>query len=128
MIAGENHIDVSRPCIYVVAATFFGFGDFRTLLTPSKLSLHERPIRYVFRESSPEIADFMKKHKMRHVSQVEQHYVRRTLNNVRNLGAKYMIWQDPIDNGVEVLKNSVLWNFQISNTENKFTNELMRFK
>lgn len=44
----------------------------------------------------------MKQHNFKEVSQVEQHYVRTTLHNVRKLGAKYMIWQDPIDNGVEV--------------------------
>lgn len=44
----------------------------------------------------------MKKNQMKAVSEVEQYYVKKTLGNVRELGAKYMIWQDPIDNGVKV--------------------------
>ncbi|XP_022693949.1 beta-hexosaminidase subunit beta-like [Varroa jacobsoni] len=59
-------------------------------------------------ESSPEIAEFMKQHNFKEVSQVEQHYVRTTLHNVRKLGAKYMIWQDPIDNGVEAASDTLI--------------------
>ena len=44
----------------------------------------------------------MTKNNLKNVAEVEQYYVRRTLENVKNLGAKYMIWQDPIDNGVKV--------------------------
>lgn len=44
----------------------------------------------------------MKANNMTRVSQVEQYYVKKTLDNVKKLGAKYMIWQDPIDNGVKV--------------------------
>lgn len=44
----------------------------------------------------------MKQNGMKKVSQVEQYYVKQTLENVKKLGAKYMIWQDPIDNGVKV--------------------------
>ncbi|XP_028968300.1 beta-hexosaminidase subunit beta [Galendromus occidentalis] len=58
--------------------------------------------------SSPEIKDFMRKRNMSSVSQVEQHYVKRTLDNVKKLGAKYMIWQDPIDNGVEAAPDTVV--------------------
>ena len=50
----------------------------------------------------------MNANKMENVSQVEQYYVRRTLENVRNLGAKYMIWQDPIDNGVKAAPDTLV--------------------
>ncbi|XP_003747056.1 beta-hexosaminidase subunit alpha [Galendromus occidentalis] len=59
-------------------------------------------------ESSPEIAEFMAKNEMKKVAEVEQHYVRRTLDSVKNLGAKYMIWQDPIDNGVKAAPDTLV--------------------
>ncbi|KAH7955942.1 hypothetical protein HPB52_005260 [Rhipicephalus sanguineus] len=62
-------------------------------------------------ESSPEIAEFMKKHGFRTMSHLEQYYVQRTLANVQELGAKYMIWQDPIDNNVNAADDTlvVIW-------------------
>lgn len=59
-------------------------------------------------ESSPEIADFMRKHGFTDVNQVEQYYVNRTLRNVQALGSKYMIWQDPIDNGVKAENDTLV--------------------
>ncbi|KAL1440446.1 hypothetical protein MTO96_009483 [Rhipicephalus appendiculatus] len=42
---------------------------------------------------------------------LEQYYVQRTLANVQELGAKYMIWQDPIDNNVDAADDTlvVIW-------------------
>jgi len=59
-------------------------------------------------KSSPEIANFMKKQNMDNIVQVEEYYVKNTLDNVRNLGAKYMIWQDPIDNGVKAANDTIV--------------------
>ena len=53
-------------------------------------------------QSNPAIQDFMKENGLVNISQVEQYYVRRTLDNVKKLGYKYMVWQDPVDNGVKV--------------------------
>lgn len=44
----------------------------------------------------------MRENNMTSVAEIEQLYVQKTLENVKALGAKYMIWQDPLDNGVEV--------------------------
>ncbi|KAL1440442.1 hypothetical protein MTO96_009481 [Rhipicephalus appendiculatus] len=59
-------------------------------------------------ESSPEIAEFMREQGFDAVNQVEQYYVKRTLANVHNLGAKYMIWQDPIDNDVNAADDTLV--------------------
>ncbi|KAH7955944.1 hypothetical protein HPB52_005262 [Rhipicephalus sanguineus] len=59
-------------------------------------------------ESSPEIAEFMREQGFDAVNQVEQYYVKRTLANVQNLGAKYMIWQDPIDNDVNAANDTLV--------------------
>lgn len=44
----------------------------------------------------------MEEHNYTDYNQVEQHYVKRTLKNVKDTGYKYIIWQDPIDNDVQV--------------------------
>lgn len=59
-------------------------------------------------ESSPEIAEFMQEQGFDAINQVEQYYVKRTLANVQNLGAKYMIWQDPIDNDVNAANDTLV--------------------
>ncbi|XP_077509610.1 beta-hexosaminidase subunit beta-like [Amblyomma americanum] len=59
-------------------------------------------------ESSPEIAEFMQQQGFDAVNQVEQYYVKRTLANVQELGAKYMIWQDPIDNDVNAANDTLV--------------------
>lgn len=53
-------------------------------------------------QSNPDILQYMQDMGFVNVSQVEQYYVRRTLENVKDLGYKYMTWQDPVDNGVKV--------------------------
>ncbi|OQR74869.1 beta-hexosaminidase subunit beta-like [Tropilaelaps mercedesae] len=58
--------------------------------------------------SSPEIQQFMIHHNMSLISEVEEYYVRKTLNNAKSLGAKYMIWQDPLDNGVKPETDTVI--------------------
>ena len=55
-------------------------------------------------QSNPEIENFMKNNNMTETSQLEQYYVIRTVENVKDIGYKYMTWQDPIDNGVQVRK------------------------
>ncbi len=53
-------------------------------------------------ESNPDIKQFMTDHNMTKTEELEQYYVKRTIENVKKIGYKYMTWQDPIDNGVEV--------------------------
>lgn len=52
----------------------------------------------------------MKAHNMTSASRLEQFYVKRTLDNVKAFGAKYMIWQDPLDNNVRVGKSPISLN------------------
>ena len=39
---------------------------------------------------------------MKEYHEVEEYYSKRTLQNVKDVGYKYVIWQDPVDNGVTV--------------------------
>ena len=53
-------------------------------------------------ESSPEIENFMKQHQMQHINEVENYYIRKTIQNVKDIGYKYILYQDPADNNVTV--------------------------
>ncbi|XP_013787254.1 beta-hexosaminidase subunit beta-like [Limulus polyphemus] len=59
-------------------------------------------------KSNPDIKDFMERNGMTKISEVEQYYVDRTLANVKSMGYKYMIWQDPIDNGVKAAEDTIV--------------------
>ncbi|XP_054715055.1 beta-hexosaminidase subunit beta-like [Uloborus diversus] len=65
-------------------------------------------VYYACWKSSPEIKEFMKKHNYTSINQVEQHYVKKTLKNVKDTGYKYIIWQDPIDNDVQAEPDSIV--------------------
>ncbi|XP_050026917.2 beta-hexosaminidase subunit beta-like [Dermacentor andersoni] len=65
-------------------------------------------VHYYCWESSPEIEVFMERHNMSVTRDVEQYYVERTLDSVGRTGAKIMVWQDPIDNGVKASRNDVV--------------------
>ena len=53
-------------------------------------------------ESNPEVREFMALHSMRSTTELEQYYAQRTIANAKQIGYKYMIWQDPLDKGVQV--------------------------
>lgn len=53
-------------------------------------------------ESSPEIAAFMRENNYTEISQVQQHFTERHIEMIKSLGASPIIWQDPLDFGVDV--------------------------
>ncbi|XP_064478689.1 beta-hexosaminidase subunit beta-like isoform X3 [Ornithodoros turicata] len=59
-------------------------------------------------KSSPEIKEFMEQHCMSDVNEVEQYYIRRTFEKLEGSGSKLMIWQDPIDNDVQVPEGTLV--------------------
>ncbi|PRD24248.1 UNVERIFIED_CONTAM: Hexb [Trichonephila clavipes] len=65
-------------------------------------------VYYACWKSSPEIKEFMQKNNYTDYNQVEQHYVKKTLQNVKDIGYKYIIWQDPIDNDVVASPDSIV--------------------
>ncbi|GBM99051.1 Beta-hexosaminidase subunit beta [Araneus ventricosus] len=80
---------------------------FRTLVEEVKSVFYDEYIHlgmdevyYACWKSSPEIREFMQQNNYTEYNEVEQHYVKKTLENVKDVGYKYMIWQDPIDNDV----------------------------
>jgi len=58
--------------------------------------------------SNPDIKKFMKDNNMTEMSELESHYVKRLIELVSGIGYKYIAWQDPVDNGVEMNANTIV--------------------
>ena len=78
------------------------FEEVRYLFVDEYIHLGMDEVYYDCWKSNPKILQFMKEHKMTNMNQIEQFYAEKTVENVKNLGYKYLIWQDPVDNGVKV--------------------------
>ncbi|XP_064467782.1 beta-hexosaminidase subunit beta-like [Ornithodoros turicata] len=65
-------------------------------------------VNYACWRQNPDIQYFMKEQGLSSLSEVEGYYVHRLLQDLRSFGSKYMIWQDPIDNGVEVPRDTIV--------------------
>lgn len=78
------------------------FAEFKATFPDEYLHLGMDEVFYSCWRSSPEVARFMVTHNMSTYSELEEFYVRRTLAEVKSLGYKYILWQDPVDNGVTV--------------------------
>ncbi|XP_074595838.1 beta-hexosaminidase subunit beta-like isoform X2 [Brevipalpus obovatus] len=59
-------------------------------------------------ESNPEIREFMNLQNLRTMTELEQYYARRTIATAKQIGYKYMIWQDPLDKGVQVSNDTIV--------------------
>ncbi|XP_054164507.1 beta-hexosaminidase subunit beta-like [Oppia nitens] len=84
------------------------FQEFRNLFKDDFVHLGMDEVFYGCWESNPDISKFMKDNNMTKVSEVEDYYVKRTLENVKDLGYKTMLWQDPVDNGVKLANGSIV--------------------
>lgn len=78
------------------------FKELKEVFPDEYIHLGMDEVYYACWKSNPEILSFMQANGWTQMNQVEQYYVRRTLENVKNINYKYMIWQDPVDNGVRV--------------------------
>ena len=55
-----------------------------------------------FRASSPNISAWMEEMGFTDYNQVEQYYIERVMDIVGSKGVYYVIWEDPINKGVQV--------------------------
>ena len=78
------------------------YQEVKTLFPDDYIHLGMDEVYYACWKSNPNIASFMFQNRLRNVNEVEQHYVEKTIANVKDLGSKYVVWQDPVDNGVKV--------------------------
>ncbi|CAG2113292.1 unnamed protein product [Medioppia subpectinata] len=73
------------------------FAEVKSVFADEFIHLGMDEVYYECWESNPEIKKFMHDLNMTTTAQLEQYYVKRTVENVRNIGYKYMTWQDPVD-------------------------------
>ncbi|KAK2170988.1 hypothetical protein NP493_1119g00004 [Ridgeia piscesae] len=73
-------------------------------------------------KSNFEIADWMSRHNISDYSRLEEYYIRRLTDIVTSHGAKYVIWQDPVDKNVSISKDSlvVVWKDSFNGPPGKF--------
>jgi len=84
------------------------FNEFKRLFKDDYIHLGMDEVYYACWKSSPEVAQFMKDNGMKEMKEFEDYYVKRTIENVRRVGLKYLIWQDPADNGVKLADGTVV--------------------
>ncbi|KAI1285567.1 Beta-hexosaminidase subunit alpha [Halotydeus destructor] len=84
------------------------FAEVHSLFPDEYIHLGMDEVYYDCWESNPDIRKFMQDNDMKTAAEVEQYYVRRTLQNVKDIGYKYMTWQDPVDNGVKLAEDAVV--------------------
>lgn len=98
--AQKEILDPSNDKVYTFFKSFF--QEIKSLFKDDFIHLGMDEVYYDCWLSNPSIKDFMQSYGLSNVSQVEQYYVENTLKNVKDIGYKYMTWQDPVDNGVKV--------------------------
>lgn len=84
------------------------YSEFKSIFKDQYIHLGMDEVMYSCWKSSPEISQFMVKHGMKAYHEVEEYYVKLTLSNVKEVGYKYLIWQDPVDNGVKLAPDSIV--------------------
>ncbi|CAN7984263.1 unnamed protein product, partial [Ixodes pacificus] len=104
--AARENLDPTNPQTYQVMTNIF--REIRNVFKDEYIHLGMDEVYYACWKSSPEIRRFMEAHNFTSISQVEEYYVTRTLSNVKRLGSKYIIWQDPIENDVQVDRDTLV--------------------
>ncbi|XP_015782201.1 beta-hexosaminidase subunit beta [Tetranychus urticae] len=84
------------------------FAEIKRLFKDQFIHLGMDEVYYACWTSNPDIQALMIANNWTKVNQVEQHYVRQTLKNIKDLQYKVMMWQDPVDNDVELSPDSVV--------------------
>jgi hexosaminidase len=99
-------LDPMNPRAYEVMKNIF--SELKTVFKDEYIHLGMDEVYYECWKSSPVVKKFMEENNYTEVSQFEQHYVSKTLQNVADIGYKYLIWQDPIENGVKAANDTVV--------------------
>lgn len=84
------------------------YAEFKKVFKDPYIHLGMDEVFYSCWKSSPDITKFMQTHGFKEYHEVEEYYTKRTLTNVKDVGYKYIIWQDPVDNGVTLAADSIV--------------------
>lgn len=90
--------------------------EVRTVFRDQYVHLGMDEVYYDCWRSNPYIWQFMINNSFTDLSQVEQYYVERMTNHIKDIGFKHIVWQDPIDNGVQVYSWYILGSLRSNQT------------
>ncbi|CAG7728122.1 unnamed protein product [Allacma fusca] len=105
--AAHEILDPTKENTYTFMKDLFT-EVFHNVTKDEYLHLGMDEVYYACWKSSPEIKSFMEKNNYTEVNQVQEHYTKRHLSMVQSLGAKAIIWQDPLDYGVQLDKDVIV--------------------
>ncbi|CAG2117024.1 unnamed protein product, partial [Medioppia subpectinata] len=77
------------------------FEEVRQVFRDRYVHLGMDEVYYDCWRSNPHVWQFMINNTFTDVSQVEQYYTERLIDTIKHIGFKHIVWQDPIDNGVQ---------------------------
>ncbi|UXI18698.1 calreticulin [Sarcoptes scabiei] len=84
------------------------YKEFRENFKDDYIHLGMDEVSYDCWKSNPEINRFIRSRNWKNLNQLEQYYVQRTILNIRDVGYKYLMYQDPVDNGVSLANDSIV--------------------
>lgn len=84
------------------------FQEFKDTFKDAYIHLGMDEVFFSCWQSNPEVARFMAANGMKDYKDLLDYYVHKTLDNVRELGYKYIVWQDPVDDGVYPANDSIV--------------------
>lgn len=61
-----------------------------------------------FRESNPDIRQFMLEHNLTKYNQLEEYYIQRLVDITDNLKAKSIVWEEVFTNGVRLPRSTIV--------------------
>ncbi|CAG2169452.1 unnamed protein product, partial [Oppiella nova] len=84
------------------------FREVRDLFRDQYVHLGMDEVYYDCWRSNPQVWQFMINHTFTELSQVEQYYTERMIDTIKDIGFKNIVWQDPIDNGVQLANDTLV--------------------
>lgn len=84
------------------------FTEWRATFPDAYIHLGMDEAYYDCWKSNPQVGEFMQAHGMVEYSELEQYYVEKAIALVQELGYRYIVWQDPVDNGVTLASDSIV--------------------
>lgn len=98
------------------------YEEFYKTFPDSYIHLGMDEVSYECWKSNPDILRFMKKNGWTDYHQLEEYYIKKTIQNVRHVGYKYLLYQDPVDNGVSLENDSIVIIWKDYSLDNKMDN------
>ncbi|XP_050410910.1 beta-hexosaminidase subunit beta [Patella vulgata] len=113
--AAYENFDVTKEFVYEFLGKFF--AEVKEVFHDEYIHMGMDESYYRCWQSNPNITTFMQERGIEgNYSKLEQYYAERTLRIISDLGRKYVIWQDPVENGAKVRDDTLVMVWKGGNT------------